>query len=233
MLTTLMQLDQKLTLFFNGSSSLFLDFTAATATATATWLGAAVVLLYVIIRNNTLRGVLTTVLGIALCITLADQLASGICKPLFERFRPTQDPFLMYTVDVVEEIRGGRYGFFSSHAANTMSVAMFVSLIVKDRNLAVWLFSWALLNCWTRVYLGVHYVGDLTVGTIWGCTVGWMVYKLWKRLTPQMLRRRDLATVHTQCLTAGGFSVRSVRLFEASIVLSYLYVMFKAVVLSC
>lgn len=164
----MLELDQQLTLFLNGSESLYLDRLALTATHTLTWLPAGVVLLYVLIRNNTLRGVVATVLGLAFCILVADQVASGVCKPLFARFRPTNDPMLMYVVDVADGYRGGRYGFFSSHAANTMAVATFIHLLVRSRSLAFWMYSWALLNCWTRAYLGVHYVGDLLAGTLWG-----------------------------------------------------------------
>ena len=79
MLQTLNQIDQTLTLFLNGSHSLFLDGVAATATQTITWIPVAVVLLYVVIRNNDLRAVGTIVLAVALSILIADQGASSIC----------------------------------------------------------------------------------------------------------------------------------------------------------
>ena len=161
MLQQILQWDQAATLWINGSQSLFLDGFFMSITQTVTWLPLIAVLLYVLIRNNDFRHIGLIILFIGLCILLADQMASGFCKPYFKRFRPTQDPQIMYLLDVVNDYRGGRYGFFSSHAANTFSVAMFVTLLVRRRGLGLMLFSWAALNGWSRIYLGVHYPGDL------------------------------------------------------------------------
>lgn len=223
----LMEIDKALTLALNGSDSLYLDGIAWIATQTATWIPLAALLLYLVIRNNGLRGVIGTIIAIALAITLADQVASTIFKPLVARPRPTHDPELMYLIDIVNGYRGGKYGFFSSHAANTMAVATLVSLIFRDRTLTAWLYSWALLNCWTRVYLGVHYVGDLLVGTLWGLFVGWIIFRLWLRYCPGVLERRTLSRNNTR-LTTGGYSLGSVHLLTAGIVITYLYVALRA-----
>lgn len=229
----LVHLDQIATLFLNGSSSLYLDGLAWTATQTATWLPLSVVLLYLVIRNNDLAGVCGIVLCIALSITLADQMASTVCKPLFARYRPANDPILMYAVDVVNGYRGGRYGFFSSHAANTVAVATFVALLVRNRTLTYWLYSWAALNCWTRAYLGVHYVGDLTVGCIWGGLVGWGVYKLWLRFMPRSQRQRmALGSARPASFTATGYSIGSVHLLISALAVTYIFIAFKAVFFS-
>lgn len=178
MFDKILQFDTQLTLLLNGSDSQWLDQFALVSTATITWIPLATLLVYVLVRNNKWENFLIVVLGIALAITLADQMASGICKPLVARLRPTQDPALAHVIDIVGDYRGGRYGFFSSHAANTCAVATFLALLFRNRALTIALYSWSLLNCWTRVYLGVHYVGDLLVGVLWGVFVGWVVYKL-------------------------------------------------------
>ena len=221
----LLQLDQTLTLALNGSQSLYLDSLAWTATHTSTWFPLMLLLLYLIIRNNDLVGVCGTVLAIGLCVLIADQVASTLFKPMVGRFRPTNDPFIMYAIDVVNDYRGGRYGFFSSHAANTMAVATFLALVVRERTLTLWLYSWALVNCWTRVYLGVHYIGDLTVGTLWGLFTGWMVYRLWLRYCPGIAERRKRYTELAN-FTPGGYSIGSVHLLISGIALSYLYIAF-------
>lgn len=226
----LTHLDQILTLALNGSSSLYLDALAMTSTKTLTWIPLALLLLYVIIRNNDLRAVVSIVLGIALCILVADQVASGIFKPLIARYRPTQDPQLMYMVDVVNGYRGGRYGFFSSHAANTMSVAIFLSLLIRRRSLTLWLLSWSLLNCWTRVYLGVHYVGDLTVGILWGVVVGWSVYRLLLRVQPSIAPCPQGSSPDSS-LTSAGYSIPSIHLFISGIAITYLYIAFRSLFL--
>lgn len=225
----ILQFDQSLTLALNGSHSLFADSLAVTATQTIIWLPLILLLLYLIIRNNDLFGILGTVLALSLCILIADQVASSIFKPLVCRFRPTQDPHIMYLLDVVNGYRGGRYGFFSSHAANTMAVATFLSLMVRHRALTIWLYSWAFVNCWTRVYLGVHYVGDLLVGTLWGVLVGWTIYKVWMRYCPGVKVRfaRNASRVN---FTAGGFSVGSVHLLVSGLAVTYLYIVMSAYV---
>ena len=140
-------IDQTLTLLLNGSQSLFLDGLAWTATQTSTWIPLMFVLLYVVIQGNDLRGLFYIIIGGALCILLADQVASTLCKPWVARWRPTHDPFIMYAIDIVNGYRGGNYGFFSSHAANTMSIATFFAFVFRNKQLNYWLFSWVLLNC--------------------------------------------------------------------------------------
>ena len=104
-------LDKKLLLNLNGSNSLFWDGFMWVATSTYIWIPTAIILLYIIIKNNKIQETLLTIAMIALVITLADQIASGVCKPYFHRFRPTQDPDIMYIVDIVNGYRGGRFGF--------------------------------------------------------------------------------------------------------------------------
>ncbi len=223
--------DRALTLAFNGSESLYLDALAVTATRTVVWLPLALAFLYVVIRNNNLPAIFLTVFGVALCVLLSDQIASSLFKPLVARFRPAQDPHLMYLVRVVNDYRGGQFGFFSSHAANTVSVALFVSLVTRYWRLSVALGAWVLLNCWTRVYLGVHYVGDVLAGLFCGLMVGALVWLLWRRLSLRFagegggLRRTACGQA---ALTAGGYSVRSLEGLMAVLCATFLYIAFRA-----
>lgn len=224
MLEQLINIDTALTLFINGSHSLWLDGFAMAVTSTMTWLPAALVLVYVIIRHGEIPNIVVTVLAIGLCILLADQIASGIFKPLVARPRPAGDPLLMLDIDVVNDYRGGRYGFFSSHAANTFAVATFVSLIVRYRLLTVTLCSWALLNCWSRIYLGVHYVGDVVCGIICGILVGLFVYYIYTRLT----RSRRFAASSADIQTVTGFAIDDARLLVGTLLLLFSYCNFIA-----
>lgn len=227
MTEVLENIDRQLTLAVNGSSSLFVDGLAVTATSTVTWLPAACILLYVIIHNNEMKNIGILLLSIGLCILLADQGASGICKPLVARWRPANDPQLMYVVDVVNDYRGGRFGFFSSHAANTFAVSTFVSLLIREYRLTLALFSWALLNCWTRVYLGVHYVGDITVGLLYGILVGGLVYWCCTHFLPAS---RPRATNRNDLLTATGYYISDVSIVVITLLVTYLYICFRALV---
>ena len=183
MLEFITNIDTQLTLFLNGSDSVMLDTIAVTATKTGTWIPLGIVLLYVLMRMKNWKNALLVILCVAIAITLADQMASGIFKPLVARLRPSHTPELQGVIDLVGDYRGGRYGFFSSHAANTCAVAVFLSLLFRKRVFTVAICSWAMVNSWTRLYLGVHYVGDIMVGLIWGALVGWMVFRLYRFLT--------------------------------------------------
>ena len=226
MLQQLLQWDERITLWLNDSNSLFFDEFFMTVTYTVTWLPLILVLLYVVICNNSFFHVVMIVLFIGLCVLFADQMASGFCKPYFERFRPTQDPSLMYSLDVVDGYRGGLYGFFSSHAANTFSVAMFVSLLMRSRALNFMLFSWAILNGLSRNYLGVHYFGDVLVGTIWGCLVGALMYWIYSHTCKPALRTGDRNP--SSAYTVTNYSRAKVDLLTCGFALTYLYVAFRA-----
>lgn len=179
--------DQQLLLDINGSNSLFWDGFMWIATNMLTWMPLAVVLLYVIFKNNKVKEALLIIGMLALVILLTDQISSGFCKPFFARFRPTQDPELMYQIDIVNGYRGGMYGFVSSHAANTFGIAIFISLIVRSWSLGITLIVWACLNAYSRMYLGVHYPGDILFGTLLGLSAGVLVYILYKNIQKRLL----------------------------------------------
>ena len=184
--------DKQLLLLLNGSDSVFLDWVVMTLTNALTWIPLYVSLLYVVIKaNRNVRGVLMILLAAGLCVLLAGTIDDEIVKPLVARWRPGHDPEIGHLVDTVNGYRGGRYGFFSAHASNTFSLAIFFSLLMRQRVLTIGLVSWSLVNCWTRMYLGVHYPGDITVGLIWGGLMGYLVYRLYCRVTtPAQYERR-------------------------------------------
>ena len=180
----IIQFDKQLLLMVNGSDSSFLDYIILTLTNGLTWIPLYLGLLYVVLKSNkNAREVLLIFAAAGLCYLLAGGIDDGIVKPLVARWRPTHDPEIGSMVDVVNNYRGGKYGFFSAHAANTFSIAMFFSLLIRQRMLTFFLVGWSLINCYTRLYLGVHYPGDITVGLLWGGFVGWLVYKLYCRVT--------------------------------------------------
>lgn len=227
MLEQLQNIDTWLTLAINGSHSLWLDTFAMCVTSTATWLVAAAVLLYVIIRGGEMKDILIIVVAIALCVLLADQIASGIFKPLVGRYRPTNSPMLMLDVDVVNDYRGGRYGFFSSHAANTFAVTTFVALLIRYKQLTITMIFWSLLNCWSRIYLGVHYVGDIFCGIICGIVVGSLIYRMFRRFLPRYaVRHGGMLSGDIQTVT--GFAISDVNLLIIVLYASFFYCTFKA-----
>lgn len=177
-------MDTSLTLFFNQMGQPWLDPIVMLLTKPLTWVPFyAFLLLVLILRVKSIglgkwdrfKTIILILIGAALCILVADQVASHLCKPLFQRLRPTHEPSLDGIVRIVQDYRGGLYSFFSSHAANTCALAVYFSLIIRRRHITVLLILFVAINCWTRLYLGAHYVSDILVGLIFGALVGYLV----------------------------------------------------------
>ena len=221
--------DQELLLKLNGSNSLFWDGFMWLSTNMLTWIPFAVVLLYVIFKNNKIKEALIIIALLGVVIALADQISSGICKPLFARFRPTQDPELMYQIDIVNGYRGGIYGFISSHAANTFGVAVFLTLIFKSGSLAIILFIWAILNAFSRIYLGVHYPGDILFGTLVGVGAGILIYIIYRKLQQTFLKQ---ASFISNQYTSSGYLISDIRLVKTVFYLTLFYIIVRGMVIT-
>jgi len=174
----LIDIDKKLLLFLNSFHTPWLDPVMLLITKTVFWFPLYLFLLSLIIKNFK-KDSWIILLGIAITIVLADQITSGIMKPYFERLRPSRDPSLQGLLHLVNGYTGGKYGFASSHAANTFSTALFFWLLFKDRYHWMWiLFVWALVMTYTRIYLGVHFPGDILAGMLVGFIAAWVGYKI-------------------------------------------------------
>lgn len=187
LISQLSTLDRDLTLALNGCHSSFFDNFFYIYTQTWTWIPAIVVLLVWMWRKWGVRS-LYVVVGIALCILLADQISSSILKPWVARLRPTHNPEIADLIHTVNGYRGGRYGFVSSHAANAATFVTFTALVFRNRFYTILLMLWAFLTAYSRVYLGVHYVGDVVCGALVGVLVGVGVYAALKPLLNRNLK---------------------------------------------
>jgi undecaprenyl-diphosphatase len=189
LLDELIAFDKQLLLQVNGSESLYLDRLIRILTNAVTWIPLYLSLFYIVIRNNeTAAKILLVLAGAGLCVFFAGSLDDLIVKPTVARWRPTHDPEIGLLVDIVDGYRGGKYGFFSAHAANTFSIAVFFCWLVRSKLLSVALVLWSFTNCYTRLYLGVHYPGDILVGLTWGFIVGTAVYFLIRHFTPGKIK---------------------------------------------
>lgn len=179
MIETLELLDQDLFFYLNSLHSEFMDPVMFQVSKTLSWLP---VYLYVLFLMGRAYGWKTVVwlLAIAVAVTLSDQLTSGFMKPYFERYRPSRDPaFEDGLVHIVNDYRGGLYGFVSSHAANAFAVATVIYLALKGKQPRIGLiFLVSGIIAYSRIYLGVHYPLDVIIGAGIGCFFGWVCYRL-------------------------------------------------------
>ncbi|HOX82550.1 MAG TPA: phosphatase PAP2 family protein, partial [Chryseolinea sp.] len=153
MLDQLIELDKKILLFFNSYHTPWLDPIVLFSTETLAWLPLYIFLLYLVIKEYKKESWII-LLGIVLTILLADQITASLMKPYFERLRPSNEPSLQGLVHLVEGYKGGKYGFASSHAANTFGLSTFFFLLFRSTKKWIsWLFLWAALMTYTRIYL--------------------------------------------------------------------------------
>jgi undecaprenyl-diphosphatase len=183
MLDQLLKLDKKIFLFLNSFHTPWLDTIAMFSTQTWSWLPLYFFLLYLVIKEFKKESWIVLI-GIFITIVLADQITSSLMKPYFARLRPSNEPSLQDLIHLVKGYngklyKGGLYGFSSGHAANTFGTATFFFLLFRTSQKWIgWLFLWAMVMTYTRIYLGVHYPGDILVGGMIGVACGFTGYKL-------------------------------------------------------
>jgi undecaprenyl-diphosphatase len=193
MLEQLLHIDTEILLVINGWHAPWADTLMWIISAKATWIPLYLLLIGLLVwryRKPAMTNVkwlqkvpvcVVMIAMIGLAVGVADFIASGILKELVARPRPTRVPELEGVLHLVNGYRSGRYGFVSSHAANTMVCALLFSMIWRNKIATVGLMLWVAANCYSRMYLGVHYPLDILGGLMVGTLVALTAYVLlWK-----------------------------------------------------
>lgn len=175
----LLPIERNLFFALNGSDSVFLDNVFWTFTGRYVWVLLFLFFLVMFFYKTKPReGILAAVFFI-LVIVVCDQVSSSIVKEIFQRLRPTRHPDFKDLVDMVNGYRGGGFSFVSGHATNSLGLAVLLSLIYRSRWVTIPVLIWAILNSYSRIYLGVHFVSDVIGGNILGSLLAWIVYNLY------------------------------------------------------
>ncbi len=181
MIDSLKLIDKTILLAINSFHSSFLDVVMFYLSEIWIFTPLFLYLIYLIYKKMGVKKTAILIVFVALLISLCDQTAT-ITKKSVKRFRPTHNVEIKDNLLIVKNYRGGTYGFFSGHAANTFGIAMFLFLLFSKQTKAsrFVFFIWAGLVSYSRMYLGVHYPSDIFAGMLVGLFFGFVVYQLQK-----------------------------------------------------
>ncbi|MCF8364980.1 MAG: phosphatase PAP2 family protein [Bacteroidales bacterium] len=184
MIETLNHIDTQVFIFLNSQHNSFFDFLMYWISNKYVWIPFYAFLIYLIIKKYKKQSWLILLL-IAILITASDQL-SVFMKNYFQRPRPCHQDELQALVHLVNNKCGGAYGFVSSHASNSFALAVFLIPFFKPnyRHFSFLILSWALLVAYSRIYLGVHFPGDIIGGALTGMLLGYIFSRFFFLIRP-------------------------------------------------
>ena len=194
MLKQLIHIDTEILLAINGWHAPWADTLMWIISAKTTWIPLYVLLIALLVWRyrqpvpttvkwlQKVPACVVMILTIVVAVGLADFIASGILKDWVARPRPSRVPELEGVLHLVNGYKSGRYGFVSSHAANTMACGLLFSLIWRKKITTISLMLWVAANSYSRMYLGVHYPLDILGGLIVGALVASGAYALLRNL---------------------------------------------------
>lgn len=172
-------IDRQLLLAINGFNSPFLDFIFYHISQTITGMPLYLFIIYYFFKKFSKPRAFQYTVVLVLSVALADLTSVHLFKNLFERYRPSHNTEIQDMLHYVNEYQGGKYGFVSSHAANLFALATFLLLVFKRNALTIFVFIWACLGSYSRMYLGVHYPSDIIGGALLGALIANILYRFY------------------------------------------------------
>ncbi len=206
--------DTNILLWVNEHHSFFWDQFMYVYSGRWVWVPLYVSIAYVLVRNFSWKVTLFALLTITVIITLSDQICASLIRPIVCRLRPSNlnNP-LSAVIHVVDNYRGGPFSFPSAHASNSWALTFFVIYLFRNKAISVFIVFWALLTCYSRMYLGVHYPSDLFVGMLLGLACASVVFYFFQKYSgyshEMNLRQYNIPVI------VGGLTITGIVLFSA------------------
>lgn len=188
----LKDIDTQLFLFLNGLHTPFFDVLFEYFSGRFFWIP-LYALLFVIATLKLKWKMMYFILAVVALIFLSDKISVYWFKEVFMRYRPCHNNDIAHLVHLVDGC-GGKYGFVSSHAANTFALAAFMGIILRKHfpKMLFWMLIWATVVSYSRIYLGVHYPADIAVGGMLGILIGYAVAFILKKLNDKLTLKMDI-----------------------------------------
>lgn len=183
----ILPIEREYFLWLNNTHAPFWDSFMWIYTGKIIWIPLALVAIFAFCYKRNWKEVAVFALSVTLLIVLCDQVSASVIKPYFERLRPSHHPDFQQFVSILHNYRGGKYGFVSAHATNGFGIALFTSLLFRYKYYTIAIFLWALINSYSRIYLGVHFISDIIGGMLVGLLFGGVVYLLFKKVLAKVL----------------------------------------------
>jgi Membrane-associated phospholipid phosphatase len=174
-------LDERFFLFLNGLHTDWMDKVMIAVTQMWVWLPLYLLMIYWTVKQYGKR-CWWIFIALGIVVLCSDQLSAHVCKPLFQRLRPCYNVDLQNLIYLPKGMAGGKYGFVSSHAANTFAIAAFMTAAIRKNRarVGIVLYLWAFISSYSRIYLGFHYPGDIFCGAVLGILVGLILWKVFQ-----------------------------------------------------
>lgn len=178
MLEKISELDRQLFIYLNSLGSDRFDGLWLFITKQINWLPVFILIFYLAYKHLGWRHLLLILGIIALLITVTDQTTNHLFKYRFQRLRPGSNPDLNGLIRAVQTRKS--FSFISGHASNSMAAAFFLYMVLKPyvRYMGI-IFLWPLIFAYSRIYLGLHYPGDIFVGYLWGILMAVIMLKVY------------------------------------------------------
>ncbi len=182
MIDSLLAFDEAFFLFLNGLHQDWLDPIMFAISGKLEWIPLYLFIIVRLIYKYKQAG-LIALAALIITIILTDQVTSGFMKPFFGRLRPSHDPEISALVHIINGYRGGLYSFASSHASNAFALVTFLWLTLRHRERWIgYLFIWASVVAYSRIYLGVHFPADIIVGALVGVLMANLIFNIYIKL---------------------------------------------------